>query len=103
MRLLPEKILVISFALALPALVIWKILPPAKVLGTAVEIKKDYSTEIAFWQSEVIKYPDYRDGYLKLAQAYKNSGDIDQARLALQQALQIDPNFQVPLQLVDLQ
>lgn len=103
MRFLPEKILVLGFVLALPALVIWKVVHVPKVLGVQATMAKDYSNEIAFWQNEIKLHPDYRDGYLKLAEAYKNSGDLEKARLFLQQALQLDPNLQLPEQLQSLQ
>lgn len=95
---LPEKILVIVFALALPALVVWKTWPQQKVLG----VKIDYANEIFFWQTQIKMHPDYRDGYLKLAEVYKKIGNIDEAKLQILLALEIDPNLVLPLQLADL-
>lgn len=99
---LPEKILVLIFALVLPSLVIWKINSQSQVLGSRDQVLENYPEQISFWQSQVDKYPDYRDGYLKLAEAYKKSGDVEAAKRQVQQALQVDPNFQLPLQLADL-
>lgn len=100
---LPEKILVLVFALTLPSVVIWKISSQPKVLGSSDQVLENYSEQITFWQTQVSKYPDYRDGYLKLAEAYKKSGDVEAARQQVQLALRVDPNLVLPLQLADLQ
>lgn len=51
--------------------------------------------EIDYWQEIVKEKPDYRDAYLKLAvlnwQVYEN----EKARLFLQKALDLDPNYEL--------
>lgn len=49
--------------------------------------------EIAYWEDIVKKYSNYRDGYFKLALLTYQLGEKDEARVYLQKALVIDPNF----------
>ncbi len=47
------------------------------------------------WEGIVSKYPNYRDGYFKAAQYEYQLGDKKKALANVQQALFIDPNFEI--------
>jgi tetratricopeptide (TPR) repeat protein len=51
-------------------------------------------SEVAFWQNEIKKYPDYRDGYFSLALLHYRLRDVEEARKNLNKALELDPNFE---------
>lgn len=63
---------------------------PSQVLG-ASDDKKIYE-EIIFWNDIVKKYPNYRDGYLKLSTLFWKVRLDDQAKYYLEKAKEIDPN-----------
>lgn len=50
--------------------------------------------EIAEWERVIIAYPDYRDGYFKLALLYYQIGNRQKARGNISEALRIDPQFE---------
>ena len=49
--------------------------------------------EIAKWQEFVAENPTYRDGYLRLALYYQKLKYLEEARVNLAKALELDPNF----------
>lgn len=55
-----------------------------------------------FWQSEVKKKPDYRDGFFTLALLSYQLKDFDKANENLGKALSLDPNFEKGKELEDL-
>lgn len=50
------------------------------------------------WQSILLKYPDYRDGYLKLSNVEYMLGEKETALRNIYKALEIDPNFHKALE-----
>ncbi len=50
--------------------------------------------EESFWKETLHKYPDYRDGYIKLAIVEYELNNKDYSRENIQKALSIDPNYQ---------
>lgn len=50
--------------------------------------------QVSFWEKEVKSKPDYRDGWLQLAKGYYQLYQTDKAKLSLNHAWQIDPNYQ---------
>lgn len=46
-----------------------------------------------FWQDVTQKYPNYRDAFFRVAVLEYQLGNIEKARLNLQKALKLDPNF----------
>lgn len=49
--------------------------------------------EVIAWQKRLAVYPEYRDGYYKLAEVYYELGNKKKAVEALNQSLSIDPEF----------
>ena len=47
-----------------------------------------------YWQGIVSKYKDYRDGYFQLAVLEYQLGNIQKAKLHLDEVLKLDPNFE---------
>ncbi len=50
--------------------------------------------ELTFWQKEVEKRPDYRDGYFKLALLNYQLKNFGKSKDYLEKALSLDPNFE---------
>ncbi len=53
------------------------------------EIRK----EVENWEKIVQQYPNYRDGFLKIANLWQQLGEEEKAREAQQKALALDPNY----------
>ncbi len=51
-------------------------------------------SELSYWKSALGKYQDSRDVYYKIATIEYRLGNIDESRVYLRKALQIDPNFE---------
>lgn len=75
-----------------------------KVLGITSKIEEFWNRwreqnpqaiekEIAKWQEFVAENPTYRDGYLRLALYYQKLKYLEEARVNLAKALDLDPNF----------
>ena len=60
---------------------------------------EDISKLISLWEQITVQKPHYRDAYLQLAYLYYQSDKIQLAKQSLQQALDIDPNFELPKEL----
>lgn len=58
------------------------------------EQHKSIASQIAFWENAVSTYKDFRDGYFKLALLEYQRGNLLKAKVYLQDALIIDPNFE---------
>lgn len=99
---LPERIIVLLFVLGLPLVVFSKFNSSQKILGSKTEAKTDYNQQIVFWQNWQQHHPEYRDGFVQLAYLYQKSGNVLQAKIAVQKIFQVDPNFQLPVQLLPL-
>ncbi len=54
----------------------------------------DIQKQILQWQHIMTTYPDYRDGYFRLATLEYQLGNRNNAQMYDQKALQLDPNFQ---------
>jgi tetratricopeptide (TPR) repeat protein len=68
-----------------------------------LEIKRQkIQQQISFWQENIRKYPDYRDGYFQLALLEYQLGDIQSAQSYLNKVESLDPNFQEAYQLEKL-
>ncbi len=50
--------------------------------------------EVVYWQKQIELYPEYRDAYLYLSILSYQLGDIKQARLNFDKAIEIDPNYE---------
>ncbi len=50
-------------------------------------------SELSYWKNSLLRYQDSRDVNYKIATIEYKLGDIDEARVYLKKALQIDPNF----------
>lgn len=58
-------------------------------------IQKDkILSDLAFWEREVKKKPDFRDAYFELALINYQLRDFDKAREYLKKTLSLDPNFE---------
>ncbi len=60
---------------------------------------EDISKLISLWEQITVQKPHYRDAYLQLAYLYYQSDKIQLAKQSLRQALDIDPNFELPKEL----
>lgn len=58
------------------------------------EQHKSIASQIAFWENAVSTYKDFRDGYVALALLEYQRGNLLKAKVYLQDALIIDPNFE---------
>lgn len=56
--------------------------------------RANIAKEISFWQSFLEKNRDYRDGYLRLAILEYQLRNVNNAKIYLNKALEIDPNFE---------
>lgn len=50
--------------------------------------------ELTFWKGEQRRYPNYRDIYFKIASLNYQLGNKEEAKVSLDKALEIDPNFE---------
>lgn len=55
--------------------------------------KEALTSEKTSWEIILSKYPDYRDGYLTLANIEYKLGERGNALLNVRKAIEIDPNF----------
>lgn len=62
-----------------------------KIVADQREIKIT-KMEIERWEKITINYPNYRDGYLKLANLYWKLFDEDKTNYFLEQVRRVDPN-----------
>jgi hypothetical protein len=60
-----------------------------KVRGEREYTKKEYT----YWKSIVQKYPDYRDGYLKLSTVATKLGETHEAEYYMKKVYELDPNY----------
>lgn len=79
----------ILFLASLFALNNFYIKPASVVLGTKTS---PYQEEISQWEQIVSEKPDYRDGWLQVANLYYQNNEKQKAKDALQMVKQIDPN-----------
>ena len=63
-------------------------------LQTIRNERSELRQEIGYWEQIIIKHPDYRDGYFKLALLEYQLGEKDKARQYVEKTLTIDPNYQ---------
>lgn len=47
-----------------------------------------------FWEDQLVRYPNHRDIYFKIATLEYSLGNKNEARMNLDKALEIDPNFE---------
>lgn len=65
----------------------------AIVLGTVTALRNlDYRSEVALWQASLTVNPRNARAWNNLGVAWRMEGDIAQARLAFQRALELDPS-----------
>ncbi len=55
--------------------------------------REKIAIEINRWKKNLEKYPDYRDGYYKLASLEYKLGNIEESKKYIKKALRLDPNF----------
>lgn len=61
----------------------------------ALEMKRgSIEQEIAYWKTVTGKYKEYRDPYLRLAVLEYTLGDSNAAKIYIQKALEIDPEYE---------
>lgn len=65
----------------------------AKELKILTMQREELSREKASWKNILSKYPDYRDGYLTLANIEYRLSEKGNALLNVRKAIEIDPNF----------
>lgn len=56
--------------------------------------RQEIISQISYWKEITNKYKGYRDGYFQLAVLEYRLNDTERAKSYLQNALDIDPNFQ---------
>jgi len=56
--------------------------------------RQEVTQSIKLWQSIADKYPGYKDAYFKIASMEYQIGDYMNAKLNVDRALSLDPNFQ---------
>jgi len=106
-RIIPEKIkrddfvffigvLIIMIAGLLVSLDLYSNLKEQKNLMVQ---KNHVLAQRGFWQSQVNSHPNFRDAYFNLALIDYQLKDFSEARLNLDKALTIDPNFEKGRQL----
>lgn len=64
-----------------------------KELNSLTKQREDLIREKTSWMSTLSKYPDYRDGYLSLANVEYRLGEKGDALQNVYKAIEIDPNF----------
>ncbi len=64
--------------------------------------QNDINEEIKYWEKIIEESPTYRDAYVQLAIGYMQLGIKPKAQEFLQRALEVDPNWPVPLGLQEL-
>ncbi|GEM_PF-1802716 len=52
------------------------------------------SKQVSYWKQVISKYQNYRDGYLQLALLEYQLGNSEQAKMYVNKALELDPNFE---------
>lgn len=71
-------------------------------IGTFLHLEKqnilktkheEVASKVEFWQEIIRKYPNYRDAYFSLALLEYQRGNIEKAKVYLQESLTLDPNF----------
>lgn len=55
--------------------------------------RQELLQQVEYWTSIVDTYQNYRDGYIKLALLEYQLGNTVQARVYVQKALVLDPNY----------
>lgn len=75
---------------------------PLDVLELWQDEPKRLSNDYLFWQKVTAQYPDYRDGYLKLANIAYQLGKNAAARGYIAKALELDPNSRMAQDLLKL-
>ncbi len=101
-RFIPEKLRGGGFAFLVGALFIL-----ASIFVISLDLYSNYKEnqalnmektkvleELTFWQKEVEKRPDYRDGYFKLALLNYQLKNLGKSKDYLGKALSLDPNFE---------
>lgn len=75
---------------------------PLDILELWQDEPKRLSEDYLFWQKVTAQYPDYRDGYLRLANIAYQLGKSDAARGYIAKALELDPNSRGAQELLKL-
>lgn len=70
--------------------------------GREADRKEVFKKDLEKWERLKKDSPTYRDSYVQLAFGYMQLGLISQARENLQKARQLDPDWQVPRELLQL-
>lgn len=50
--------------------------------------------ELVYWEDIVLQNPQYQQGWIKLSEVKKELGDLEGERVALENAVRIEPNSQ---------
>lgn len=76
------------------------------VLGTQTSINEiteranNSQKQILYWESVISNYPNYRDAYVQMAILTFNAGDLQKANIYVQKAMELDPNYVFPPELI---
>lgn len=65
-----------------------------KRLRITTQKREEQLKEHAYWQKVVKEHEGYRDGYYMLAVSEYRLNNIDQARIDVEKALELDPFFE---------
>jgi cytochrome c-type biogenesis protein CcmH/NrfG len=68
----------------------------SRVLGLQSQVNVDHKNIYA-WEQILSERPDYRDGWIQLANLYYQSGDKIEAKTAILKAKELDPNNETVL------
>lgn len=64
--------------------------------------RENVSNQIVHWEEVAKKYPGYRDAYFTIAILSYRLGEKTQAKMYLEKALELDPNFEKGRELENL-
>lgn len=103
-RIIPDKINIntddlaffvgVFFILAAIFVVSFNLYTNIKIEKKLGDEKVNVINQITFWNNQIELRPDYRDGYFTLAVLSYQIGEYEKAKLNLNKALSLDPNFE---------
>lgn len=60
----------------------------------SIQREESLASEYRYWVSVIEDYPDYRDGFVRLATLAYQRGDRDKSREFIERIRALDPNFE---------
>lgn len=96
-RFITEKVVVIAAVVLMVFLgIAWEASLASSLQhqeAVVVQNRRKLTDEVKKWQAAIVKYPDYRDGYFKLALLEYQLRNKKEAIGYINKTLQLDPNF----------